>query len=129
MKNNESYHHGLLNLIYLLIGSDKEISEKELGYLEYIKMTEGIPDHVFGAFNRSIIGKKEKEIYQNGIDLINSCPHDLKLRAFVKLYNMAQSDGVMHVKEVRLLLYAVKLTDVDINSVISLAVEGGIVPR
>ena len=121
MKNKENYFLGLLHLIYLLISSDTEISEKELEYLGYIKDAEGIPHALFASFNTSIIGKKEKEIYQNGIDLINDCPDDFKLRAFVKLYQMAQSDGILHVREVRLLLYAVKLTDIDINAVITKA--------
>ena len=123
MKNKEKYDLGLLHLIYLLISSDTEISEKELAYLEYIKRKEGMPDDVFLTFNQSIIGKKEKEIYQNGIDMINECSNEFKLRAFVTLYRMAQSDGIMHVKEVRLLLYAVRLTDVDINVVIARAKE------
>jgi len=41
--------------------------------------------------------------------------------AFVKLYQMAMVDGVIHVKEVRLLLYAVKITNVDINTVVEVA--------
>jgi hypothetical protein len=65
--------------------------------------------------------KTEKEVYQIGIDSINACSEDEKLRAFVKMYQMAMADGVIHVKEVRLLLYAVKITNVDINRVVKIA--------
>ena len=121
MEKNENYSLGLLYLIYLLINSDTEISEKELNYLSRIRETEGISKDVFTHFHKSIIGKSESEIYHNGINYINDCTHDFKLRAFIRLYQMAQADGIMHVKEVRLLLYAVKMTHVDINAVIAIA--------
>jgi hypothetical protein len=60
-------------------------------------------------------------VYQLGIDSLNACTEDLKTRAFVRMYQMAMADGVIHVKEVRLLLYAVKITHVDINTVVKLA--------
>lgn len=60
-------------------------------------------------------------MYQIGIDSINRCNEAEKLRVFVKMYQMALADGVIHVKEVRLLLYAVKITNVDINTVVRMA--------
>lgn len=121
MENSQNYATGLLSLAYILIASDGEISEKELKYLEKIKDLEHLTAQDYREFRMSLIGKKEREIYQVGIEAMNRCSDDEKLRAFVRLYKMAQADGVIHVKEVRLLLYAVKLVDLDINEVISVA--------
>jgi len=121
MKNLISYSTGLLALTTVLISSDGEISEKELDYIQKIRVSEGIPDALFDQIRNTILGKSEKEVYQIGIESINACSEDLKTRIFVKMYQMAQADGVIHVKEVRLLLYAVKTTNVDINTVMRLA--------
>lgn len=121
MKNSQSYATGLLALITVLTNSDGEISEKELEYVEKIRVAEGISLPLFNAIRESILGKPEREVYQIGIDSINACSEEEKLRAFVKMYQMAQADGVIHVKEVRLLLYAVKITNVDLNTVMKIA--------
>lgn len=121
MKTSISYATGLLALTTVLISSDGEISEKELEYVQKIRASEGIQEAVFETITESILGKTEREVYQIGINSINACSEEEKLRAFVKMYQMAQADGVIHVKEVRLLLYAVKITNVDINTVVSMA--------
>jgi uncharacterized tellurite resistance protein B-like protein len=121
MKNMRAYSTGLLALTSVLISSDGEISEKELHYLKRIRESEGIPDTLFNTISESILGKAEREVYQIGIDSINACTEVEKVRAFVKIYQLAMADGVIHVKEVRLLLYAVKITHVDINTVVKMA--------
>ena len=121
MKNFTAYSTGLLALATVLINSDGEISEKELGYIQKIRESEGIPDALFNTIRESILGKTEREVYQIGISSINACSDQEKLKAFVRMYQMAMVDGVIHVKEVRLLLYAVKITQVDINTVVKLA--------
>ncbi|HMJ68891.1 MAG TPA: hypothetical protein VK508_08350 [Cyclobacteriaceae bacterium] len=121
MKNLVSYSTGLLALTTVLINSDGEISEKELDYVQKIRESESIPDGLFDQIKSAILGKNEREVYQLGIDSLNACTEDLKTRAFVKMYQMAMIDGVIHVKEVRLLLYALKTTHVDINTVMKLA--------
>lgn len=121
MKTFDSYASGLLALTTVLISSDGEISEKELDYVQKIRESEGIPEALFNSVRKSILGKTEREVYQIGIDSINACSDSDKLRAFVKMYQMAMADGVIHVKEVRLLLYAVKSTQVDINTVVKMA--------
>lgn len=121
MKNAQAYSTGLFALTSVLINSDGEISDKELGYLEKIRLSEGIPRAIFDSIRETILGKPEREVYQIGIDSINACTEAEKLRAFVKMYQMAQADGVIHVKEVRLLLYAIKSTHVDINLVMRIA--------
>ena len=126
MKHSSSYVSGLLALTTVLINSDGEISEKELEYVEKIRLSEGISKPLFDAFRESISGKTERKVYQIGIDSINACDDQEKLRAFVKMYQMAMADGIIHVKEVRLLLYAVKITHVDINTVVRLAEQQAI---
>jgi hypothetical protein len=121
MKNLVSYSTGLLALTSVLINSDGEISEKEVDYVQKIRESEGIPDDLFNHIKGAILGKTEREVYQLGIDSLNACTDDLKTRAFIRMYQMAMVDGVIHVKEVRLLLYAVKTTHVDINTVVRLA--------
>lgn len=108
-------------LTTVLINSDGEISEKELDYAQKIRESEGIPDTLFNQVRDAILGKTEREVYQIGINALNECGDDLKTRAFVRMYQMAMADGIIHVKEVRLLLYAVKTTHVDINMVVRLA--------
>lgn len=117
----EHYHKGLLFVTYLLIHSDKEISDNELYYLHKMRVEEGISDAVFAEHFKSLLGKDEREIYQIGIDSINLCPDELKLKIFSRLYQMALSDKVLRVKEVRFILYAIKITQVDINTVIKMA--------
>lgn len=121
MKNMIQYSTGLLSLISVLVSSDGEISEKELEYVEKIRQSEGIQKGLFDSIRTSILGKPEKEVYQIGIEAINQCSDAEKLRAFVKMYQMANADGIIHVKEVRLLLYAIKTANVDINMVVRTA--------
>jgi hypothetical protein len=117
MKTHKNYEQALLHLTYLLIWSDSEISATELNYLQDIKQSEGISEASFDHFNDSVIGKTGREIYQYGIKMINECPLEFKIKAFVRLFQLANADGVFHVKEVRLLLYAAKLADLDFANV------------
>ncbi len=119
MTTHDNYAQALLHLTYLLIWSDSEISGDEIYYLDKIKESEGISNAVFDQFNNSVIGKTGREIYQSGIKMINDCSLELKIRAFVKLFQLANADGVFHVKEVRLLLYATKLADLDFESIMA----------
>ena len=117
METADHYTKGLLFITYLLINSDKEISDDELFYLHKMRVEEGISDEVFTDHFKSLLGKDEREIYQIGIEAINHCPDDQKLKIFTRLYQMALSDKVLRVKEVRFILYAIKLTNVAINAV------------
>jgi hypothetical protein len=121
METVDNYHKGLLFVTYLLINSDKEISDNELYYLHKMRVEEGISDDVFTEHFKSLLGKDEREIYQIGIDAINLCTDDQKLKAFTRLYQMALSDKVLRVKEVRFILYAIKLAQVDINTIVERA--------
>jgi uncharacterized tellurite resistance protein B-like protein len=121
MKNRTDYAVGMLCLIYILVQSDGQISEEELDYLDYVREIEGISDALYAIFESSISGKTNREVYQFGIDTINRCSTDERQLAFVRIYQMAHADGIVHVREVRFLLYAVKLTDVDLSRVLDAA--------
>jgi hypothetical protein len=121
METLDNYHKGLLFVTYLLINSDKEISDNELYYLHKMRVEEGVSDDVFTEHFKSLLGKDEREIYQIGIDAINLCTDDQKLKAFTRLYQMALSDKVLRVKEIRFILYAIKITHVDINTIVERA--------
>jgi hypothetical protein len=120
MKSQENYDRGLLYITYLLINSDEEISENELYFLHKMRVEEGISDEIFADHFKSLLEKNEQEIYQIGIDSINRCSDDQKLKIFARLYQMALVDKILRVKEVRFILYAVKITQVDINVVVQM---------
>ncbi len=112
---------GLLYLVHLLISSDGVIDEREKAALQKIKTKENISDALFAQFQKDVSEKKEREIYQNGIELLNKCSDEEKLNAFVNLYKLSEADGNVHVKEVRLLLYSIKLTGIEFNDVVDRA--------
>lgn len=120
MKPIDHYNKGLLFLTYLLISSDKEISDNELYYLHKMRVEEGMTDDTFVEYFKSLIGKSEKEIYQIGIESLNLCPDELKIKAFTRLYQMALSDKVLRTKEVRFILYAIKLSRMEVDAVINM---------
>lgn len=117
----DHFHLGLLYMVHLLIGSDGMVSEDEKESLLKIKTIEGISEEIFQKFSEAISRKLEREIYQDGIDYLNKCTDPQKLRAFVHLYRLSEADGNVHVKEVRLLLYSIKMTGIEFNDVVELA--------
>lgn len=123
MDPKSKYQLGLLYLVRLLISADGVIDEKESKALIKIKEREKIPDDLFHEFENSLKEKKEREIYEQGISLMNSCSDEDKLRAFVHLYKMSEADGTVHVKEVRLLLYSIKMVGIEFNDVIAMAAK------
>jgi uncharacterized tellurite resistance protein B-like protein len=121
MDTQKDYHLGLLYLVHLLISADGVVDENEKKLLAKIKSKEQIPDSVFDEFSAHIRENRDRDIYQRGIELINRCPDDKKLDAFVHLYKMSEADGNIHVKEVRLLLYSIKMADIEFNEVVERA--------
>src|ERR1041385_2200265 len=116
MRNN-SYHLGLLYMIHLLISSDGEVSPDEEKALHAIKDKEGISNELFLEFKKNVQEKREREIYQAGIETLNQCTDQQKLDAFAHLYRLSEADGNVHVKEVRLLLYSIRMTGIEFNDV------------
>lgn len=114
----ENYQLGLLYLVHLLVSSDGHVDEEELYALQQLKIRENIPSSIFSQFEKTVQDKKEREIYEEGIKYLNLCTTDEKLRAFVILYKMSEVDGWIHVKEVRLLLYSIKMAGIEFDNVI-----------
>ena len=123
MTTNKTYQIGLLYLVHLLISADGVVDENEKKALNKIKEKENIPDSLFKEFETQVAIKKERDIYQEGIELLNKCSEEEKLNAFVHLYKMSEVDGRVHVKEVRLLLYSIKMAGIEFNDVVALAAE------
>ena len=121
MAKNRNYHLGLLYMVHLLISSDGEVSEVEKKALTLIKGKEQISEDLFNEFDQNLRTKKEREIYQLGIDHLNQCTEEEKLEAFAQLYNLSEVDGNVHVKEVRLLLYSIRMTGIEFNDVVDFA--------
>jgi len=115
---NTNYQFGLLYLVHLLISADGVIDENEKAALLRIKEHEGIPDTIFNEFANKIQSLKEREIFYKGIELINYCTHAEKIRTFVILYKLSEVDGHVHIKEIRFLLYSIKLSDIEFNELV-----------
>jgi len=118
---NKDYQLGLLYLVHLLVSADGVVDENERTALRNIRKREKISDEIFDAFERDVKVKKEKEIYTLGIEYLNRCNDEEKLSAFVILYQMSEVDGRVHVKEVRLLLYSIKMTGIEFDDVVNMA--------
>ena len=121
MDSQKNYQLGLLYLVHLLISADGVVDEHEEKLLHRIKVKEQIPDSIFSEFESAVKQKKDREIYQQGIEMINTCSDEKKLDAFVHLYKMSEVDGTIHVKEVRLLLYSIKMADIEFSDVVGRA--------
>jgi hypothetical protein len=115
--SNRNYQLGLLCLTHLLIGADGVVEENEVQAFEVIRKKEKISDAIFSEFKKLINEKKEREIFEAGTTLIAACTHEEKLNAFVNLYKLSEVDGRVHVKEIRFLLYSIKLAGVEFNHV------------
>jgi len=116
---NKNYQLWLLYLVHLLVSADGVVDDNELAALQTIKAREDISDDTFEEFERDVLVKKEKEIYQRGLEMLNLCDEADKLKAFVTLYKISEIDGRVHVKEVRLLLYSIKMTGIEFDDVVN----------
>lgn len=121
MSTNNYYHLGLLFLVHLLINVDGELDESERAALTTIVERENIPSELYESFEKEVSSISERERYQRGIQLLNKCNDEEKLSALVHLYHLSEADGRVHVKEVRLLLYSIKMVGVEFNDVVARA--------
>ena len=67
---------------------------------------------------RDIQQLKERDIFYKGIEFMNLCSATEKMRAFVILYKLSEVDGHVHAKEIRLLLYSIKMADIEFNDLV-----------
>jgi uncharacterized tellurite resistance protein B-like protein len=115
------YQSGLLYLTHLLISADGTVDDDEIKALELIREREQIPAEFFEQFVNDIRGKKERELFQRGMDCLNHCDEEQKLNVFVTLYKLAEVDGRVHVKEIKLLLYGLRLARIEFEEVVNRA--------
>jgi uncharacterized tellurite resistance protein B-like protein len=118
---NRNYQLGLLCLSHLLISADGVVDDSELKALRIIKEKEKISDALFDEFECFAKERKERELFQTGIDAINQCSAEEKIRALVLLYKLSEVDGRVHVREIRFLLYSIKLADIEFDHVVNKA--------
>jgi uncharacterized tellurite resistance protein B-like protein len=114
---NTNFQLGLLHFAYLLITADGAIDEREKTALQKIKADEKISDKIFEFFNETVTSRQERDIYDEGVELLNKCTEEERLTAFVHLYQLVNSDQAIHEKEVRLLLYSLKATNISFEDV------------
>lgn len=119
---NHPYHSALLYLTHLLISADGTIDNDEVKALDLIRKREQISQAFFDNFVLTIKGKRERELFQLGIDTVNQCSEEEKLRVFVTLYKLAEVDGRVHLKEIKLLLYALRLAKIEFEDVVTKAI-------
>jgi uncharacterized tellurite resistance protein B-like protein len=121
MVSDKSFQLGLLYLTHSLINADGIVDEKEERALSKIKEREKIPSDVYKEFLLNVETKPSKIIYQDGISLISECNDEEKLKALAHMYKLSEIDGSVHIKEVRLLLYSIKVTTIEFNDVVDAA--------
>jgi len=114
---NVNYQLGLLHFVHLLVNHNQGIDEREKEAFRELQREEEIPDALVQAFQHTLSTKSERELFQYGIHLLNLCNDQEKLCALAQLYQLAERDNQIHVKEVRLLLYSLKSTDIDFEDV------------
>jgi hypothetical protein len=117
-QQNLNYQLGLLHFAHLLVTVDNFIDEREKQAMRDLQLEEQISELVYHEFEKTIIPKSEREIFEEGVTFLNQCNEQEKLCALVHLYRMAEADDLIHVKEVRLLLYSLKATNVEFEDIV-----------
>jgi hypothetical protein len=117
-QQNLNYQLGLLHFAHLLVAADNFIDEREIKAMRDLQLEEQIPEPVYHEFEKTVTPKSEREVFQQGVTFLNQCTEQEKLCALVHLYRMAEVDNLVHVKEVRLLLYSLKATKVEFEDVV-----------
>jgi len=119
---NLHYQLGLLCLTHLLINADGMVDDAESNAIRLIQEREKINKALLAEFEHIVLTKTERDIFELGIEQLNQCSDAEKLRAFTTLYKLSEVDGRVHVKEIRLLLYSIKLADVEFSDVVNHAI-------
>ncbi len=109
--------------MHLLISADGTIDDHEVKALELVCQRENISELFFDKFVQALRGKKERELFDTAIDRINDCNDEEKLRVFVILYKLAEVDGRVHHKEIKLLLYTLRLAKIEFEDVVDKALS------
>lgn len=118
---DQAYHSGLLYLIHLLMGVDGDINETELIALKKVREYEQISESLYEEFETSVRTLRERDIYNQGIQLVDKCTPEERLRIFATLYKMSEVDGRVHQKEIKLLLYSIEKAGIEFDDVVNAA--------
>lgn len=114
---NLQFQLGILHFAHVLMNVDGSIDQREEDVLNKIKNEEKISDKTFSYFKETVRGKMEREIFEEGVELLNRCTEDERLTAFTHLYQLASADKNFHEKEIRLLMYSLKSTNISLEDV------------
>lgn len=117
-KQNQNYQLGLLHFAHLLVTVDGFIDDREKNAITSLMKEEKISENVYADFQKSVLSKSERDVYERGVKLLAACSDEEKLSALVHLYRLSEIDDNVHVKEVRLLLYSLKATNVEFEDVV-----------
>jgi uncharacterized tellurite resistance protein B-like protein len=115
---NQNYQLGLLHFAHLLVTVDGFVDEREKSAINSLLKEEHISEEVYNDFQKMVKSKSEHELYDRGVKLLSECSEEEKLSALVHLYRLSEIDNNVHVKEVRLLLYSLKATNVEFEDVV-----------
>lgn len=107
--------------MYALINADGKIDDREMSALQSIQREENITDSLFRDFSRSLASAKQNEVYTRGVNMLKGCTEEEKLCAFAHLFKLAEADTSINLNEIRLLLKAVQLTNVDFDDIALIA--------
>ncbi len=121
MAYSHHYQLALLQLAHLLFSADDSLGDEEMQALNTLRQEEAIDNKTFDEFRGWLKGRSHKEIHEHGIELIGECSNEERMHAFAYLYHLSRIDGNVHVKEVRLLLYSIKLAGIDFDEVVRLS--------
>ncbi len=115
---SQNYQLGLLHFAHLLVTVDGFIDDREKTAINSLIKEEQIPDQVYADFQKTVNTRSQREVYDLGVKLLSLCSDEEKLSALVHLYRLSEIDDNVHVKEVRLLLYSLKATNVEFEDVV-----------
>ncbi len=121
MDQPSPFQLGLLYLTHLIISADDVVDDDELNALKIICDTEGIPGKIFNRVRGNLETLTEKEIYLNGLQSLEQCSEEERMKVFVWLYKMSAADGNVHAKEIRFLLYSLRKAGIEFDDVVKAA--------
>ena len=125
MIQNLNYQLGLLYFVHVLVNVDGKIDESEREAILAIQKEEKISAEVFSEFQGKAAHISEQEMYSRGIEYLTACTDEERLAAFVHLYKLAEVDSGISNKEVRFLLYGLKVTNLSFEDVVLSASMSG----
>lgn len=119
--HDSNYTKSLLYLSYLIMHADGLLDDAEARAIDGIREKENIDKDEWNALKKEANGMREKDIYYRGLEHIMQCSDEQKIRIFAWLHKITDSDGNVHVKEIRFLLYSLKKVGIEMDDVIAVS--------